>query len=291
VTGPLPRSSSAALDQCGTDSISASVNTRTLRTSRVDWSALIDHGANGSIAGRDMRVIARTDRSIDLSGIDDHIVRNLTLVTAGVVVATPQGDIVLIVHQIADMTSDSHTILSAGQLEAFGCKVFEKSPHITQSTPYLVTPGGYRIPMSIRKGLPYIRMRPFGEKDWNDLPHVAITSPAEWNPAVLDADVSPRWYQEQPSNLMPFHNSLLTPSGHSGELKDNPEASDDDSFLDRRHQAVDRGRITAYLTHLIRGELEDGYVLNVTTRQRSSRSGESIATGVPDTAKACQRPR
>jgi hypothetical protein len=130
-----------------------------------------------------------------------------------------------------------------------------------------VTPGGYRIPMSIWKGLPYIRMRPFGEKDWNDLPHVAITSPAECNPAVLDADVSPRWYQEQPSDLVPSRNCLLTPSG---ELKDDPEASDEDSFSDRRHQAVDRGRITAYLTHLIRDELEDGYVLNVTTRQRSS---------------------
>jgi hypothetical protein len=60
---------------------------------------------------------------------------------------------------------------------------------------------------------------------------------------------------------------------------------------DTRHQlAVDRGRITAYLTHLIRDELEDGYVLNVTTRQRSSRSGEPVATGVPDTAKAHQRP-
>jgi hypothetical protein len=167
MTGPSLRSPSAALDQCGTDSISVSVNTRTLRTSPVNWSALIDRGANGSIARRDMRVIARTDRSIDLSGIDDHTVRNLTLVTAGGgVVATPQGDIVLIVHQIADMTGDSRTILSAGQLEAFlGCKVFKKSPRITQSTPFLVTPGGYRLPMSIRKGLPYIRMRPFGEKD------------------------------------------------------------------------------------------------------------------------------
>jgi hypothetical protein len=106
------------------------------------------------------------------------------------------------------------------------------------------------------------------------------------NPAVLDADVSPRWYQEQPSNLVPSRNSLLTPSG---ELKDDPEASDDDSFSDRRHQAVDRGRITAYLTHLISDELEDGYVLNVTTR--SSRNGEPITTGLPGTAKARQRPR
>jgi hypothetical protein len=90
MTGPSSRSSSTALDQCGTDSISVSVNTRIPRTSHVDWSVLIDCGANSSIAGCGTRVIAQTDRSIDLSGIDNHTVRNLTLVTAGGVVATPK---------------------------------------------------------------------------------------------------------------------------------------------------------------------------------------------------------
>lgn len=262
----------------GTSAISISINTSALRSSRIDWNALIDRGANGSIAGRDMKVISRTARTINLSGIDDHTVRNLTLVTAGGVVDTPQGEIILIIHQTADMTLDSRTILSAGQLEAFGCKVYEKSPLVTQATPFLVTPGGYRVPMSIRKGLPYIRMRPFGEKDWNDLPHVAITSPAEWDPSILDSDVPSQWYRQQPPTS---NTSLLTTNG---ELRDDPDDSLDESDSDRRHQSVDRGRILAYLTRLVIDELDetDGYVLNVKTRRQRVQDGEPLAS--PDSS-------
>ena len=55
------------------------------------WRALIDRGANGSIAGRDMKVIRQTGQSIDLSGIDDHTIRNLPIVDAGGVTRTPTG--------------------------------------------------------------------------------------------------------------------------------------------------------------------------------------------------------
>jgi hypothetical protein len=96
-----------------------SVNSRKLKAPHYDWAALIDRGANGCIAGRDMRVIETTMRTIDLSGIDDHTVRNLAIVTAGGVVRTDQGEIIVIIHQAADMTTDARTILSAGQLESF----------------------------------------------------------------------------------------------------------------------------------------------------------------------------
>ena len=43
------------------------------------WSALVDRSANGSIAGQEMRIIAKLDKTIDLSGIDDHTVSNLRL--------------------------------------------------------------------------------------------------------------------------------------------------------------------------------------------------------------------
>jgi hypothetical protein len=62
------------------------------------------------------------------------------------------GDIVMIVHQTADMTKDAKTILSAGQLEIFGCKIFDKSPKISKSTPYIKLPGGYMVPITIRRG-------------------------------------------------------------------------------------------------------------------------------------------
>ena len=40
----------------------------------VTWDSLTDRGANGCIARQDMRIIARSGKTIDLSGEDDHTV-------------------------------------------------------------------------------------------------------------------------------------------------------------------------------------------------------------------------
>jgi hypothetical protein len=171
-----------------------SVNSRNLRAPHHDWAALIDRGANGCIAGRDMKVIKTTIRTIDLSDIDDHTVRNLAIVTAGGVIRTNHGDILVIVHQAADMTSDSRTILSAGQLESFGCIINDKSPQVASGEPSIRTSDGYVIPISFRKGLPFIKMRRFDKDDWDTLPHIHLTSPLEWDPSTLDTTVPNDWY-------------------------------------------------------------------------------------------------
>ena len=67
------------------------------------WASLIDRGANGGIAGTDTRVIDVTNRTIDLSGIDDHTVRNLPIITAGGVVRSNKGDIILVLNEYAHM--------------------------------------------------------------------------------------------------------------------------------------------------------------------------------------------
>ena len=48
--------------------------------------ALVDRGANGGLAGSDVRIIARTDREVNVSGIDNHQMMNLNFVSAGGVV-------------------------------------------------------------------------------------------------------------------------------------------------------------------------------------------------------------
>jgi hypothetical protein len=65
-----------------------------------------------------MKVIRHTGQSIDLSRIDDHTVRNLLIVDAGGVTRTPQGDIILILHQTAHMP-EGWTNISTGQLEHY----------------------------------------------------------------------------------------------------------------------------------------------------------------------------
>ena len=106
----------------GSDHVTSNVyvtkSSRKTPHTHMDWSALIDRGANGCIARRDMQVIARSEKTMDLSGIDNHTVRTLNLATAGGVVRMQLGDIIIIIlHQAADMTRGSKTILLAGQLE------------------------------------------------------------------------------------------------------------------------------------------------------------------------------
>jgi hypothetical protein len=221
----------------------------------IGWNALIDRGANGTIAGTDMRVIDRTERTIDLCGLDDHTVRNLTIVKAGGVVKTSTGEVVVIMHHCADMTNDSRTIVSVPQLEAFGCIVDDKSKKFSGHTPSITTPCGYVIPITFRQGLPYIRMRRFNDDDWQTLPHIVLTSPHEWKPNALDNVVSDQWYLGS-SQTPPFLKD--SPFDELGELKQGfMDNLDDDDDEDRRHQAVDRGKITVFLSRIIADELVD----------------------------------
>ena len=46
-----------------------------------------------------MRVIATTDRRVDISGIENHQMTGLKIVTAGGVIPTQQGEVIGIFHQ------------------------------------------------------------------------------------------------------------------------------------------------------------------------------------------------
>lgn len=116
------------------------------------WRALMDRGANGGIAGSDMRVLIPTGRYIDLSGIDDHTVGNLELVTATAVMRSQRGEFIGIFHWYARMP-EQKSIHSCGQLEHHGIKVFDKLPAITKKQPCIQTPEGHIVPMQIRDGL------------------------------------------------------------------------------------------------------------------------------------------
>ena len=48
----------------------------------------MDRGANGGIAGDDVRIIEKSDRTVDVRGIDNHQITNIPIVTAGGVIKT-----------------------------------------------------------------------------------------------------------------------------------------------------------------------------------------------------------
>jgi hypothetical protein len=105
-----------------------------------------------------MTRLSSTRNTIDISGIDDHTVRNLELVQAGGVTQTPQGDIIIIIINQTAWMPDGRTIISTGQLEHFKVQVDEHSKHVTGKTPRIITLEGYEIPISTQRGLPYIKL-------------------------------------------------------------------------------------------------------------------------------------
>ena len=151
---------------------------------------LVDHGANGGLAGSDMRVIYKTHRRINISGIDNHEVNGLDVVTAATLLNTSLGKVIGIFNEYAHLGKGS-SIHSSGQLEWFKTHVDEKSIKVG-GTQLITTLDGYSVPLLIKDGLAYATSlgRPT-DQDMDTYPHVFFTSPDEWDPSVLDHDPPP----------------------------------------------------------------------------------------------------
>ena len=80
--------------------------------------SLVDRGANGGIPGNDSRIISRTDRTVDISGIDNHEVCGLCLGTGGAVITSNHGPVIAIFNQYA-LHGQGKTIHLSGQIEHF----------------------------------------------------------------------------------------------------------------------------------------------------------------------------
>ena len=148
---------------------------------------LVDRGANGGLAGSDMRVIYKTHRKINISGIDNHEVTGLDVVTAATLLNTSLGKVIGIFNEYAYPGKGS-SIHSSGQLEWFKTLVDEKSIKVG-GTQLITTLDGYSVPLLIRDGLAYATSlgRPT-DQDMDTYPHVFFTFPDEWDPSVLDHD-------------------------------------------------------------------------------------------------------
>ena len=151
---------------------------------------LVDRGANGGLAGSDMHVIYKTHRKIDISGIDNHEVNGLDVVTAATLLNTSLGKVIGIFNEYAHLGKGS-SIHSSGQLEWFKTHVDEKSIKVG-GTQLITTLEGYSVPLLIKDGLAYATSlgRPT-DQDMDTYPHVFFTSPDEWDPSLLDHDPPP----------------------------------------------------------------------------------------------------
>jgi hypothetical protein len=205
--------------------------------------ALIDRGANGGVAGEDARIIQKLHRTVDVQGIDNHQIVDIPIVIAGGVINTRRGPAIAILNQYAYI-GKGRTIHSSGQLEWFGQDVNERSIKVANGQQRILTLDGYAIPINIRNGLPYIAMRPYTDKEWDELPHVLFTSDSEWDPTVLDYDLDEdeQWFDA---------------------LSDIPEGTDNklfDEYGDYRHCTIVNHAVT--LEHQMETNIDlENYVI------------------------------
>ena len=178
---------------------------------------LVDRGANGGLAGSDMRVIYKTHRKINISGIDNHEVTGLDVVTAATLLNTSLGKVIGIFNEYAYLGKGS-SIHSSGQLEWFKTLVDEKSIKVG-GTQLITTLDGYSVPLLIKDGLAYATSlgRPT-DQDMDTYPHVFFTSPDEWDPSVLDHD-PPHLDRLDPSQVpdQPFGDPMFDAYGDFNE--------------------------------------------------------------------------
>ena len=142
------------------------------------YGSLIDRGANGGLAGSDVRILERTGRTVSVTGIDNHELPGLDLVTCAALLHTNHGKVVLIMHEYA-YYGRGNTIHSPGQIEWFQNTCDDKSFHVggKQVINFL---DGYSTPLQCRTGLMYMNLlgQPTDD-DLNTYPHVLLTGPHE----------------------------------------------------------------------------------------------------------------
>ena len=149
------------------------------------YGSLIDRGANGGLAGSDVRIVERTGRTVSVTGIDNHELPGLDIVTCATLLHTNHGKVVLIMHEYA-YYGRGNTIHSPGQIEWFQNTCDDKSFHVggKQVINFL---DGYSTPLQCRTGFMYMSLlgKPT-DTDLNTYPHMLLTGPHEWDPSVLD---------------------------------------------------------------------------------------------------------
>jgi hypothetical protein len=157
---------------------------QTSSTSSHQHGALIDRGSNGGVAGDDVRVIRiGPHRTVDVQGIANHRIINIRIVTAGALVDTNRGPIILIMNQYAH-GGKGKTIHCSGQMEWFKNTVDDRSKKVGGSQ-RVTTPDGYIIPISIISGLPYIKQHPYTDDRYDTQLHCSSPPTATGIPLYL----------------------------------------------------------------------------------------------------------
>jgi hypothetical protein len=124
----------------------------------------MDRGANGGIIGNDARVHHVHLRKIDVTGIDNHE----QFAQVGRRCSQDHDQQRSCYWDIPTVRLRCRTIHSSGQFEAYKNHVDDRSMKFG-GTQCIRTNEGYVIPLDIINGLPYLKMQPHTDTEWNEL--------------------------------------------------------------------------------------------------------------------------
>jgi hypothetical protein len=102
-------------------------------------------------------------REVDVTGIDNHELNSLKLVDAAAKIMTNKG--LLLGYSDSTPTTVNRTIHSSGQFEAYKNHVDDRSMKFGV---FVLT--RLRDPLDIINGLPYLKMQPHTDTEWNECP-------------------------------------------------------------------------------------------------------------------------
>ena len=152
---------------------------------------LVDCGANGGLAGSDMRVIYKTYRKINISGIDNHEVNGLDVVTAATLLNTSLGKVIGIFNEYAHLGKD-HPSIHQVNLNGQDSCCDEKSIKVGGTQTYYYSGWIFRpSPHQGWFGLCHLPWKTHRSGIWTHTHMSSSHLPDEWDPSVLDHDPPP----------------------------------------------------------------------------------------------------
>ena len=90
------------------------------------YGSLVDTGANSGLAGADVCVLERTGRKVSVTGIADHELPDLDIVTCAALIQNNHGKVNMLIHEYA-YYGRGNTIHSPCQIEWFNNTCDDKS--------------------------------------------------------------------------------------------------------------------------------------------------------------------
>ena len=155
------------------------------RKSTLPGNQLVDRGANGGLAGSDMRILSKTGCRISIMGIDSHQLAGIPIFTCAAKFETNDGPIIGIFNEYA-FYGKGQSIHAPGQFEHFGHAVDERSVKV-DGKQCITTLDGRALSLHIKERLAYIHSLGIpSDDDMETLPQIIFTSPDTWDPGVLD---------------------------------------------------------------------------------------------------------